>query len=451
MGVLAPVKGTEDAFVVLRPMPRLFEPRASEAEELMQQLFAGTAEIRAESSNTDDADWVTQPGTGLEMTDPNGGWTTAPMPQMLAEGLSPELARQLDAFQTPMRVEAPAIAPEVVAAQKFADREPQLSADTVMETALMNAADDSESVAALEAQLNESLAPDALDELAAAHLAQARGRQARIETPWMTPVVHVPVEQTVTASVSTVEVIASMYEPVTDRTVTPILTPAVAAVGMPAQLRIQTPVLTKAVDPAQAFFESEEPSAMLSLENPMPARTTRRVWPFAVVALAIVALALGFEMLREPAPVVEAPRPTVVVAPVLPDIEPPEFIETDEPVALIDVNENLDEARKLYEAGQYKKALSVLEQVVSDEPKSVLAWNLIGLARYDSLDPVGARAAADKVLELDPKNGRVQILLATMYFDANDKVNGRAALEKYLELEPNGASVDEAKALLKRY
>ncbi len=577
MGVLAPARGVDEELIVLRPMPRLFEPRASEAEELMQQLFAGTAEIRADDgANAEDADWYSPSAhdTGLEVSDPNGGWTTAPVPEVLAQGLSPELARQLDAFQTPMRVEAAPVAPDVVEAQKFADRPAEVVVDTVMEAALMRAAHE-DSVVEIEQQINASLARDEDEALAEAHRAQARGKQARIETPWMTPVVDLPVPA---PQANPVEVSASALEPsMVERSVTPVLTPAIAAVGSEAQLRIPTPVLNVAVapvahstapsavaqsvapavvahsvapavvaqsvapalvaqsvapavvaqsavaqsavaqsavaqsavaqsavahsavaqsavaqsavaqsavaqsvvaqsavaqsavaqsavaqsavaqsaaDPEAAFFAADEAASSEEALS-MPVRPTRRVWPFLVGAMVIGAVALVIEMMSgapqpQPTPVVEAPKPVaVVVAPVLPDIEPPEFMEVDEPApAVVDVSENLNEARKLYEAGQYKKSISVLDQVLTDDPKSITAWNLMGLAKYDSRDVAGARAAADKVLELDPKNGRVQILIATMHFDANEKDLGRAALQKYLELEPNGAEVEEVKALL---
>jgi DNA-binding response OmpR family regulator/tetratricopeptide (TPR) repeat protein len=441
MGVLGPVRDANAELLEPRPMPRLFEPRAAEAEELMQQLFAGTAEIRGEeSAAAPDQDWFSPAALGseLELSDPNGGWTTAPVPVVLAEGLAPELARQLDAFQTPMRVEAAPIAPEAVAAQKFADVQPALATDTVMEAALMAAAD-ARPVSEIEADLNAALSGNAESELEAelaAHKAEARGRQARIETPWMTPIVEVvapaPVPAAPSASTVEVNVEQAFFE-------------APRAEAVPAQ----------AIAPVaeQAFFDAA-PAQDEALEPTPEVKRAPRVWPFVVGGIALVGLMLLIDGQRtveaEPAPV---PVP-VVVAPVVeaaPVAVEPEVVE--EPVvepAAIDVSENLAEATTLYNAGQYKKSISVLEQVITDDPKSVSAWNLLALAKYDALDSAGARAAADKVLELDPKNGRVQILLATLHFDANEKDQGRAALEKYLELEPNGAHVDEARALLKR-
>ncbi|HEY1087296.1 MAG TPA: tetratricopeptide repeat protein, partial [Archangium sp.] len=408
MGILAPTKGVEQELIFPRPMPRLFEPRAAEAEELMQQLFAGTAEIRAEASEppADEQDWYA-PSVAkneLEMQDPNGGWTTAPVPAVLAEGLAPDLARQLDAFGTEMQVEAPPVTPEVKAAQQFVKAPEAMPAETALESALKEA----------------SAAPivdENFEKELAAFQANAKGKQARIETPWMTPVVEIPAPAPV-SSPSTVE-----------------------------------------VSPEAAFFAEEAPVEETPVEAPA---TKRRVWPFVLGAALIAVVALFIDAQREPAPVpqpvVEAPAPVaVVVAPAnLPDIEPPEFLDVEsmheaEAAPVVDVSENLAEATKLYNAGQYKKAISVLEQVVTDDPSSVLAWNLMGLAKYDSLDSKGAHAAAAKVLELEPTNARVQILLATLHFDANEKAEGRSALQKYLELEPNGPEVDEVQALLKQY
>lgn len=436
MGVLGPARASDSELIELRPMPRLFEPRATEAEELMQQLFAGTAEIRSEESSSDaQQDWFSPAAIESELADPNGGWTTAPVPADLALGLAPELAKQLDAFQTPMRVEAPQPAPEVVAAQKFVHAEQP--ADTVMESALM-AAVDARTVSDVEAELNAAIDAKAEAELEAqlaAHKNEARGRQARIETPWMTPVTELPEAP---APVST--------EKVAD---TVIVAPA-----------------------EQAFFESAPAAAQKELvleqdETPeLELKRERRVWPFVVGGIALVALMLVVDGLRSPE-AEQAPAPVAVVPAVVEAAPAPvaEALEADQevveeaaaaeetveaPVAVVDVSENLAEATKLYNAGSYKKAISVLEQVVTDDPKSVAGWNLLAMAKYDNLDTAGARVAADKVLELDPKNGRVQILIASMYFDANQKDLGRAALEKYLELEPNGAHVEEAKALLKR-
>lgn len=430
MGVLVSAPGNDEALLVLRPMPRLFEPRASEAQELMEKLFAGTAEVRADEADDAGGDWYPKAieGSGLDVAEPDGGWTSAPVPTALSAGLAPDVLRQIDAFQVPMQVEPAPVAPAVEAARDFARSEPALAADTAIEQALMRASE-SQSIAEIEDDLNARLMT--LD-------AHPRDRQARIDTPY-------------------VELPEVKLEPRRD-------TPAIEM--KPIVERHDTPAIEMkpVVDDLEAGFFAEAPAAETSdaLDAvPAPTKAKRNVWPFVAAAILIGMLAVMFES-REPAavstpapvaPVVVAPA-SVVAPPTLPDIEEPEFFDeaalAPEPVAAIDISENLAEATKLYERGQYKKAISVLEQAVSDDPTAVNAWNLLGLARYDAGDAKGARTAADQVLTLDPKNGRVQILLATLHFDANEKDLGRAALQKYLELEPTGAHVDEARALLKQ-
>jgi DNA-binding response OmpR family regulator len=472
MGVLAPSKHADHDVLELKPMPRLFEPRPAEAEELMRQLFAGTAEIRADEAQPgSDEDWYALDRTGLEVAEPNGGWTTAPVPEVLADGLSPELARQLDAFQTPMQVEAPSKPVEQQQMSQFAQREHAMAAsETAIEIALQQAA---ERPGAEDPEFDEELSR---------FRAQSRGRQSRIETPWMTPVVtpdqiaeaSEPPAPTVVVEpepmkVSSVFVAAepsspkfapaldlmSLAAPVAAKDI--VARSAAVVTVMTAPIPVVAKMSDEAFDAESSFFASNEASEPMTGETlTPPLRNDRRLWPFVVAGLAIGALGLAIDALTgTPAPVA-APARAEVVAPAtvtpppnLPDIEAPEFY-VEEAVPAVDVSENLAEAKKLNEQGQYKRAISVLEQVLTDDPTSITGWTLMGLAKYDSHDVAGAKAAAYKVLELDPKNPRVHLLLATMHLDANEKELGKAELEKYLELDPNGPHADEAKALLKR-
>ncbi|MFT3708733.1 MAG: response regulator [Archangium sp.] len=490
MGVLVPAKESVAPIVELRPMPRLFEPRAAEAEELMQQLFAGTAEIRAdEGTPGEDADWfaLSNTGTGLEVADPNGGWTTAPVPLSLAEGLSPELARQLDAFQLPMQVEAKQQPAEEKAAQTFAHRDHAAAAsETAIEIALMQATE-GQSIESIEADLNAVVEAHEVDEAAQLHRAEARGAQARIETPWMTPVVDPEVVAKAAAPAVTapaVEVAPEIAGPsVVLARIVPTKIAAAPAVEAPEIIAapMTVPAALAGLAPSQvveapapvaksaeaAFFDEDafmsegaanEPPTDDELLTPK-SKSKRRLWPFVAAALAIGALGLLIDVMSAPR-AEEQPTPEPVVAPAavvappanLPDIEEPEFIDVNavEAPPAIDVTENIAEANKFYQAGQYKKAITILEQAVTDDPNSANAWSLLGLAKYDSVDTAGAKQAIEKVLAIDPKNARVQILIAAMHFDANEKEQGRAALEKYLELEPNGPHAEEAQALLKR-
>jgi Tfp pilus assembly protein PilF len=206
------------------------------------------------------------------------------------------------------------------------------------------------------------------------------------------------------------------------------------------------------VDAALAAEASFQAEGAVGDEVTPAVKSRRAVWPFVVGGIALLGVTALLELNPAEAPK-ETPTPVVVAAPSAPKVEVAPVaaaapVEEPAPPA-VDVSENLALGSQLYERGEYKKAITVLEQVVADAPESVNGWLQLGLARYDSGDSKGAREAAEKVLALAPANGRVQLLLATLYFDQGDREQGRAAIQKYLELEPNGAHVAEAKALLR--
>lgn len=439
MGVIGPVESSQPEIIVLRQAPKLFEPRATEVEELMQQLFEGKVEIRGEEPGVGLSadDWFTAPeGTGLELVDPAGGWQ-AMAPAALTQDLAPELRAQLSAFEIPVHVEAKeAPKAERVVADFLNQALPASESETeTMEQVLRAATGDQDARVPSPA----TVAPRPMPELTAAAHGEAAEPRARLEDAQ-------------------------------ERIITPLLTPAVTAAGTDAQARIVTPSLMQQ-RPApsaqgqaaeQAFFNEDafsEEGAVAAAEDVLPKRPKRAVWPFLALALGGLGVAVMFDALRTGPPPVEAPQvafrgllpPPIPVA--LPDIDEPVFFD-DAPVGevaeVVDVSENLAEAHRLYEAGRYQAAKSLLEQVLTDDPKSVTAWILLGLVKYDSNDVAGARAAADQVLALEPENARVQVLLATLYFEEGKYPEGRTALNKYLHLEPEGPFADDARALLAR-
>lgn len=407
MGVLTHAQGGDEALFTLRPMPKLFEPPASEARELMEKLFAGEAEIRAaDASDEEPGDWYAPVSARDELLgDAPGEWTSAPVPEALAVGLSPAVQQQLEAFATPMQVQERAVpALHIDAQQVEVSATPALRLDAREASAVPAIHVDAQKQ--LETSARSALDVDARQQLNAQQLqvsampVQARGDHADDDSS------RVENSEALSATRATAE----------------------AALSDAAE---------------EAFFGIEE--------SPAP-KSRRTPWPFVIGGVLLLAIAALFELRPADAP---KPAPEIVVAPVAPQVEAapvvavePEPVEAEPPPA-IDVTENLALGSQLYEHGEYQKAITVLEQVVADAPESVNGWLQLGLARYDSGDAKGARDAADKVLALAPKNGRVQLLLATLYFDADDRDQGRAAIQKYLELEPNGAHVAEAKALLR--
>lgn len=235
-----------------------------------------------------------------------------------------------------------------------------------------------------------------------------------------------------------------------ERIITPELTPAVTDADVAETLFFASA--------ASTAYVSEEVADDHSLEESGALPEARRLPITLFVGVAVVVLLIAFEVAmkrsggsaEEMVPALTVVAPVTAPVPVLPDIEEPQFIEDEVPTTVVDVSGPLREAKMKYERGLYAEAISMLEQIIVDEPNSVQAWLLLGLARYDANNSKGAREAAEKVVSLEPNNAGVQMLLATLSFDSGDTAGAKQALEKYLSLEPAGGSAEEARALLAR-
>lgn len=265
--------------------------------------------------------------------------------------------------------------------------------------------------------------------------------------------------------------VASMGAPVAPSAAQPTTAPAgivpnaapVASIGSPTAAKQPPPMPVRVVkDDVEAAFFGSGADDVTGYEDTVsphaaPAPRKQRVGLLLGLAAVAVLVVVGVEWLVKSvlpaaeAPVVAAPAEVVatVVEPVVAQpVEVAPAVEEPAPEAIIDVSEPLADGVRAYQRGEYQKAVSVLEQVVADEPSSVQGWLVLGQARYDLGNAAGARAATERVLQLEPKNAKVHLLLATLAHDANDKAAMRAELERYLELDPAGEHAGEAKALL---
>ncbi len=476
MGVIGPVTAQSAPSEAPRQAPRLFEPRSAEAEHLMRQLFEGVVEIRAdqvEPAQVDDADWaMVGAPSDLDVEDPAGGWTAAALPDAhLLEGLEDDLAKTLSAFNVPTIVEPQESPPAHAPVVGFAHGEVEAESES-LEGALRNATGDD--TAALTAFNADQQDPTPSSAQASGFVDQdptppsanrrfsAEERQERIITPVLMRAVSVDplplAEATHALSVDGVVVstaaaqVATIAAPVT-----------IGAVKLTAAAPL--PVKVVKDDPEALFFAGDSTEAdATAFEDTLPAhaspRQSGRVGLLIGLAFAAVVIAVGFEwLLHRSTSLAEVPVAAsltaaapvpVEVAPSVAALEPVVVDETEETAApeAVDVSEPLADGVRAYQRGEYQKAVSVLEQVVADEPTSLQGWLVLGQARYDLGNAAGARDATVRVLELDPKNAKVHVLLATIAHDANDKPAMRAELEKYLELDPTGEHAAEAKALL---
>ncbi len=444
MGVVGPVAGAASE-EELKAAPRLFEPRSAEAEDLMRQLFDGLTEIRAadvEPAPTDDADWVAPAlaGAELQVDDPAGGWQAAALPEShVFDEMEEEVARTLAAFNPPTVVEPREARVEERPVAAFADG--KVEADDSLEVAFRSATGDREAQAVM---ADDPTPPSAQRRFT------EDDRQERIITPVLNPVVRVeaPVAAPIVASATVMPVEALPVRIVKDTAPS-------------------TSLAAPALEAEAAFFATDDAVAFEDTISSNTAEKPRRVGALLVgLGVAAVLAAIGVEWLTSNAPKLpEVPVVAVLNVPPAPVAAPVEVLPAPaalEPVAVVepelvlaepevlDVSEALADGVQAYQRGEYRKAVSVLEQVVTDDPRSVQGWLVLGQARYDASDAKGAREAAQKVLELDPKHAGVHVLLATVAHDAGDKATMRQELETYLSLEPAGPHAAEAKALLGR-
>jgi hypothetical protein len=456
MGVVVQARGVASESEG-REAPRLFEPQANEAVELMNELFAGGNELRSdEPFPTGEKDWFEEPrGTGLEVSDPAGGWTISPSPDVLA-GLPAALQEQLEAFNIRVEVEPPAREPDEEGLGPFVrgefDRSPAYSLERAVQVVT---GDGGAQLAALPGDLEDRTPPlgtpamvleaaPAKEAPPPAHPEPSRRVEGSAGLRGMVPTSGAPQPDLESRSEAPLTLRHSQGERVSSG--------AGAGAGAVAVADADEAL-------AQRFFDEETPAATPPLpRSSRKQSTSMSLW--VVLGLGVVALAVVIESLMHldhaAHAAAMAPASSAPVAPVIAPPPPPAVVaapvveEPPAPEAAIDVSESLLEARKFYEAGQYPKALSVLDQVLSDAPRAVDAWLLAALVRYDSNDGSGAKNAVQHVLELEPNNARVQILIASMAFDANDRDRAHAALNRYLELDPKGPHAEEAQALLKR-
>lgn len=478
MGVIGPVTAQSAPAEAPRQAPRLFEPRSAEAEHLMRQLFEGVVEIRAdqvEPAQVDDADWaMVGAPSDLDVDDPAGGWTAAALPDAhLLEGLEDDLAKTLSAFNVPTIIEPqespPAHAPVVGFAHGVIEAESES-----LEGALRSATgDDAAALTAFTADQLGPTPPSAAQTSgfvdqdptppSANRRFSAEERQARIITPVLTRAVSVEPPPLAEAT-HALSVDGAVVSTVAAQVATIAAPVSIGAVKLTAAAPLAVKIVKD--DPEALFFAGDSTEAdATAFEDTLPAhaspRESGRVGLLIGLALAAVLIAVGFEWLLNRSPSLpEVPVSAALTAPVATptpvEVTPsvaalePVAVDETEPTApeAVDVSEPLADGVRAYQRGEYQKAVSVLEQVVADEPTSLQGWLVLGQARYDLGNASGARDATVRVLELDPKNAKVHVLLATIAHDANDKPAMRAELEKYLELDPSGEHAAEAKALL---
>lgn len=96
----------------------------------------------------------------------------------------------------------------------------------------------------------------------------------------------------------------------------------------------------------------------------------------------------------------------------------------------------MTEAKKLADAGQFGKAIEVLQQGLKQFPKMVSARVLLGEIYWTSGDAALARVELEQVIKTTPDNFAAHRKLALIYRDVGDKHAAAAACEAVLQANP---------------
>jgi predicted Zn-dependent protease len=101
---------------------------------------------------------------------------------------------------------------------------------------------------------------------------------------------------------------------------------------------------------------------------------------------------------------------------------------TTAPAAAVD--SNFAKAKSMIEAGDYKNALPLLQQVVAKDARNAEAYNLMGYATRKSGDPNGALQYYNQALSIDPKHVGAMEYLGEAYLQLNRLPDAEQMLAK---------------------
>lgn len=101
--------------------------------------------------------------------------------------------------------------------------------------------------------------------------------------------------------------------------------------------------------------------------------------------------------------------------------------------------DNFDSAEKLFQAGEYKRAIDHLEKVTERDPSNTKAWVLMG----DSYRHLGkekrAIKAYEKAIENDPLQKEALLGMGISYLNLRKHPDAIAVLQHLVEIDPTNA------------
>lgn len=113
---------------------------------------------------------------------------------------------------------------------------------------------------------------------------------------------------------------------------------------------------------------------------------------------------------------------------------------------------NYDRGVKAVKAGEYERALDLLQKVVQANPRNADAWNYIGLSQRKLRRFDQSLAAYQKALAIDPDHRGANEYLGELYLMTGEPEKARAQLAKLQNLCPRGCpEYDDLKEAVEAY
>lgn len=107
---------------------------------------------------------------------------------------------------------------------------------------------------------------------------------------------------------------------------------------------------------------------------------------------------------------------------------------------------------KAVQAGDYARALTLLQKVVQTEPRNADAWNYIGFSHRHLKQFDQSLAAYQKALGIDPGHRGANEYLGELYLQTGDLAKARDRLDKLGALCSSGCKeLDDLKKAVKAY
>lgn len=213
----------------------------------------------------------------------------------------------------------------------------------------------------------------------------------------------------------------------------------------PARMRAKVPLTTRRPGPADEDVFRE--AGVGDSKTPIVV--------LAIAALLIVAVVWSLrgddEEVMPPRDAGVAPPPALVVSTTTTATTAEAFDDTSRAtIAAPDAPEDVKRAERLLDAGRYREAGALLEQLRTSRPDDAAVFILSGQVYVDSGRLAPAQTMADRALELEPNSYRAWVLLGSIAQFRGNSAEAIRAYERAAKLGPNHPMAPEIDSVVEQ-